>query len=483
MKKLYKYFILSLPAVLFLSNFPLLKLGETETMHLEVSLPELWLVLFALISLKNLKNLIRFYKTKTLAILSLFPLYATLSLLWTKNPLRGLLTVGLLWLVLFAALNIIYVIKNEKSAFPRRKIVFAVLIPSLVVSVFCWLQCFLDLAGLPRENSLLCLGCVSTTFGFPHPNGFAIEPQFMGNLLLAPTLLSFYLLSDTKKPQKTRILLFATAFFLSATLFLTFSRGAIYAFLAAAVLLACLLLRKPCRSLLTFPIIIISFVITLCVQGIFAELSPTSDTFSTGVTKAVHHLSLGLLDFRSVAEQPASVLAKNPAKPAQIAASDPVNPDYKPESRFSGYVPESTNVRLSFTNYAFDVWNDSPATLVFGSGLGSAGSVIFEKHPEISSPKEIVQNEYASLLLELGLAAYLILLFEIIYFAKLSINSHKSTKSTSVNKFILALIIAYAITLLFFSGLPNALHIYLLPPLLSVGLREVSKREMKPFYI
>lgn len=461
MKKLYKYFILALPSTLFFSNFPLIKLGETDTMHLEISLPEVWLVLFAILSLKNLKKLVNFYGgLKLLAVLSLFPLYAALSLFWTTNFLRGFLTVGLLWLVFFAALNLIYLLKSQKNYCSPREISLSVLIPALLVSAFCWLQCILDLAGLPRESSLLCLGCVSTTFGFPHPNGFAIEPQFMGNLLLAPTLLSFYLLT-LAKTRKSRTALLLVASLLSATLFLTFSRGAIYAFIISAFLLAALLFRKTRRSLLPFPIIIVSFIFTLCAQGIFAELSPTSDTFTTGTTKSIHHLTLGLVDLRSPTSTPTS------ATEPENHSSENTNTTQQPDSQsdpahvtttatFSGYVPESTNVRLSFTNYAFDVWNDSPATLFFGTGLGSAGSVIYKKHPEISSPKEIVQNEYASLLLELGLIAYLLLALTLWFFRK----------KLAPGIFITCLLTSYAITLCFFSGLPNALHIYLLPGML-----------------
>ena len=46
MKKLFRYLLYILPLVLFFSYYPLIKLGENETMYFELSLPLLWLVVF-----------------------------------------------------------------------------------------------------------------------------------------------------------------------------------------------------------------------------------------------------------------------------------------------------------------------------------------------------------------------------------------------------------------------------------------------------
>lgn len=443
MKKFNHVLLVILPAVLFFSYYPVISLGETATMHLELSLPEIWLVIFFFANLGNLKNLIKTFTFRKLAIVSLFPLYATLSIFWSKNPLRAVLTAGLIWLLAFAIVNIIYYLKTAGPDL-KSKILRSLLISTAIVCGFCWLQCILDLAGLPRSETLLCAGCTYSAFGFPHPNGFAIEPQFMGNLLLAPTLLVYYLLFVKKSGSRVRLILLAILF--TSTLFLAFSRGAIYAFLIGIAIFVISYFRQNRRILLTIPMICATLVLTLTMQGIFSQLSPTSDTFSSGVAKSLHQLTLGHLDLRGqTREEPAE---NNPESENSETAETS-----ETTSAFDGYVAESTNRRLSLTDYAFDIWDDSPMNILFGTGLGSAGVAMAEKYG-FDSAKEIVQNQYASLLLELGLFAYALIILILI---KLKLK---------LNPFMVSLIIAYAITLCFFSGLPNALHLYLLPAVL-----------------
>ncbi len=434
MKKLNNFLLILLPAILFFSYFPVISLGETATMHLELSLPEIWLAVFFFANLKNLKNLIKTFTMPKLIIISLFPLYASLSIFWSKNRLRAILTAGLLWLIVFAIINIIYHLKSADKIL-KRKIAQSLLISTALVCAFCWLQCLLDLIGFARADTLLCAGCTYASFGFPHPNGFAIEPQFMGNLLLAPTIFTFYLLFVQKTHHRVKILLLAALF--SSTLFLTFSRGAIYAFIIAVMIFIVFFVRKNHKVLLTIPLICATLILTLTMQGIFSQLSPTSDTFYSGITKSIHQLTLGKLDFR----------------PQQEAKSNDDPDNNTKDSNFSGYVEESTNRRVNLSNYALDIWDDSKTQMLFGTGLGSAGIAMSEKYG-FDSAKEIVQNQYASLLLELGLTSYIILIFVGI---KLKLK---------LNPLVLTIISAYAITLVFFAGLPNAIHIYLFPPLI-----------------
>ena len=90
--------------------------------------------------------------------------------------------------------------------------------------------------------------------------------------------------------------------------------------------------------------------------------------------------------------------------------------------------------------------------------LGSAGVSLHQAYPQVLGAKEIVQNQYASLALETGLLGLILLAITIIQIIK------KLRLSRDWLLF-LSLILAYALSLLFFSGLPNALHVYLLPPL------------------
>ena len=496
-----------LPAVLFCSYYPLISLGSDRSMNFELSLPLIWLVLFdatLLLAFILLDHERRRSRPRSRAaarkqsfwgfnfpgltdrqffLFSLFPFFATASILWSANPLRALLTAGLIWLVFFAIFALLHLLPALGPPFRfRTKFLTAFFISTTVICALCWLQSFLDLAGLSRDQTLLCLGCTYHSFGFPHPSGLAIEPQFMGNLLLAPTLTALYLLvfhhprhSSLARTQKNpsftlsrrqfRLVLAAACLF-SATLFLTFSRGAIYAYAVALVALAIFaLVRHTFRpSLLLIPIA--TFLAVLGVQGAFAALSPTSETFLTGVTKSIHHLSLGLIDLRPTASDPAPGIS-DPAANSEAPATTPdSSPDSSTDAIFDGYVPESTNVRLSLSSTALRTWAHSPWTILFGVGLGGAGTAMHSLYPDlVTSPKEIVQNQFISLLLELGLIGVGLLVFAL-YLAFFSRYGRPRLRSHPALPLLVARLLAYLVTLNFFAGLPNALHIYLLPPLL-----------------
>lgn len=539
-----------LPAVLFFSYYPVITLGATTSMNLELSLPLIWLVLFDLVAFLTLLTLpktssknspnpksSRRQKPQTtrnslavnlpgisdrrIFLFSLLPFYLTLSVFWSKNPLRGLLTAGIVWLLFFAIFAILFLLPLLKS--PKNlktRLLLSLFISTAVVCVFCFIQSILDTCGLPRTETLLCAGCTYRSFGFPHPSGFAIEPQFMGNLLLAPTLTALYLLVfRTTKPARRTFLTLAAVLF-STTLFFTFSRGAIYAYaLALLVLFIFALVRHKLRpALVVIPVA--TFLLSLGLQGTFAHFGPTSETFTSAVTKSIHQLSLGLVDLRSLAKE-----AKTTESSIQTDLKD-VEDDLQPPkdlqdithdleqetARFEGYVAESTNVRLSLNSVALATALQSPQAFIFGVGLGGAGAAMFEAFPDkVGSPKEIVQNETFSLLLETGLIGLFFVHFTLILIflapllpawfidgraAKTAKNPALSAKiqkptqtalATSSQPFlrrkfallkaspfwshpalplISALLLAYLVTLSFFSGLPNALQIYLMPPLL-----------------
>lgn len=457
-----------MPMALLFSYYPLIKLGENGVMNFELSVALIWLVVFDLVSLvlmikeKRLK-LKEFLVRKWWWLL--FPIFATLSLIWSANLLRGVLTVGVMWLIYWA----VFAFFELKDLLDKdfKKNFFRVFFgASLAICVWCFLQCVLDVLGVGKEGTLMCAGCVTEMFGFPHPNGFAVEPQFMGNLLLAPIIVSGVLIIkriSNKKKSAHSFGLILTFFVLVATLFLTFSRGAIYAFAVAMIFLIVMevVKQKNGRAFLVLPIIILSFVFTLNLQGIFAQVSPTSDTYFSGVAKVLNHLSLGIIDIRAGE-------TKNADAAEEIL-------EEKNEAIFDGYVEESTTVRLELSEAAIKVWSKDLRTILFGVGIGGAGEAMFVAG-EIDSPKEIVQNEYVNLLLEVGLVGILLFLLTVILIIKISLKNN-------LGEVVLTMLVAYGITLLFFSGLPNALQIYLLPAFfLALGnsgldLNQISLRK------
>lgn len=424
-----------LPVVIYFLYYPVIPLGRSDTTNFELSLPLIWLALFALFSLPALPKA-KLLKGRKKWLILAFPLYLSLTFFWTPNPLRAFLTAGIFWCLTISALTIPPLL----TKLVKKRLVKIFLISSALAALWCWVQSILDLIGLSRDLSLACPGCTSITFGFPHPSGLAIEPQFMGGLLLAPSFLTLYLARTNKK-------LYPLAFFFMATLVLTFSRGAIYAFaLGFALTIILGLIKKDKTPLKQLPLALTAFVFTVCIQGLMAQVSPTIDTFHSGVAKSLHHLSLGIVDFR-------------PNNTPTINLEQPVTEVETPviEATFDGYVAVSTDIRLNLTGLALDVWSKSPKTVLFGTGLGSAGTVIYDAHSEIGSPKEVVQNQYVSLLLETGLLG--------IAFAAIAVITYLRTLQN--NLYLKGTLVAYTATLLFFSGLPNALYVYTLPPLTS----------------
>ena len=514
----------SFPVVLYFSYYPLLSLGSSASMNFELSLPLLWLLLFSLLSLKDFFALVfRAFRSlakhsassdkSSLAVILplLFPLYLSLSILWSPNPLRALLTSGILWCIyisIYALLSRFSVAPSSCSTQPSASassstlscspalLLKTFLFGSAAVCLFCWAQCLLDVFGISRETSLLCLGCTYRSFGFPHPSGFAIEPQFMGNLLLAPAFLSLYLLQNRTGNQKTeqifknRTFLPALSFLFLSTLFLTFSRGAIYSFAVAYLLfliLSVVKLQSP-AVFKSLPLVIAAFLFSLASQGTLSALSPTSDTFLSGIEKSISQLSLGQINLRlspqpSLPEQSAS--STNPQgsqdsqdpqdTPATTDASDSISPeppsailpveappaDLPASSLFSGYVAESTDVRLRLNSLALEASLASPASFLFGYGLGSAGAALFSRG-SLASSAEIIQNEYLALLLETGILGLLLLALALLVFSRLLKNSLAPRERV----LLFALLLSFALSLNFFSGLPNALHLYLFPDFL-----------------
>ena len=500
--KVLRGMIYILPAVLYLSYYPVISLGMTGTMNLELSVPIIWLVVFDMLAVIGV---IKTKKTKVIAgkwYYYLFPFFVTISLFWSSNLLRGLLTVGLMWAVVIALMAFMILRKEIFDAKCKKNFWKWFFGASLVACLWCFIQCILDLAGVSRECSLLCLGCTYKMFGFPHPNGFAVEPQFMGNLLLAPTIISAAIMTgfdglphlgsrplgpsprasgansraaalrntpslwQFRHPFKIVLMLFVFA----TTLFLTFSRGAIYAFVVAMIFMSSYLLVKARKKKimmkrvgLTWAAIVVSFLFTLNIQGIMTEISPTDDNYVDGVSRVISQLSLGVINIKTSDsdEQNRDNSGVQPVENSVENSVDNLVENSTDEASFDGYVPESTDVRVKLTNVALELWKSDIKNILFGVGIGGAGQALYDAGL-IDSPKEIVQNEYASLLLEVGIIGVLFALLMVVTMCKwLWIRPGF--------QMVLPLIVAYLVSLCFFSGLPNALHIYLLPAVLCLA--------------
>ena len=87
--------------------------------------------------------------------------------------------------------------------------------------------------------------------------------------------------------------------------------------------------------------------------------------------------------------------------------------------------------------------------------------VQYKEFPELGSPKEIIQNEYLAILYEQGICGAVVLLLSAVLLVLIYKQYNKKHEKSAIYGRVL--ILSFALTLCFFSGLPNALHIYLLP--------------------
>ena len=427
----------ALPVVVFFSYYPVLKLGDDGRMNFELSIPLIWLAVFGLLSLLRLGPIVKTLGLKKCVLLAIFPLFASLSVIWSENRLRGLLVAGVLDLVFLAGLNIISMKLPRKTWHKLAKIH---IIAGIFAALFCLLQCVLDLAGVGHNYTLLCEGCGFEVLGFPHPNGLAIEPQFMGNLLIAPALLSLYFAYNNIVLRNSKRICWhgaALSFLLIMSLYICFSRGAIYSFILGMIFLAlCTGVWKKhllMRFVVYFGISGLAFAGGLFLQGVMSEFSTTSEGFAQGAARAVHQLSLGKIDLRE----------KENTEPT--------------DAKFDGYIEESTDIRIDFNELALDTWKRDAKTVFLGVGLGGAGKSISDNFSGYE--KLIIQNQYLSLLLETGCVGLACL---VISGGALLIEARLKRAAVVFR----ACILAYAISINFFSGLPNALHIYLVSPML-----------------
>ena len=414
----------------------------------------------------------------------LFPVFATASVFWSLNLVRGILTVGVMW-ALFVAVLVVYNLRERLDAGFWRAWWRWFFGAGLVACAWCVVQCIMDALGVGREVTQMCAGCVSASFGFPRPNGWAIEPQFMGNLLIAPAIAALYMWSTgpagpCPPPRRLRsagvplqvrrpstILIIGLIYV--ATIFLTMSRGAIYALVVGLIFLTVFevvrvgnRLVQGRRVVVMWLMVVAAFVGTLCFQGALAEMSPMKGGFFEAPAKVVHRLSLGLIDLRGKgAESETAETEMTGVTETEMTESGPEKStalesvgDRGDEVMFDGYVAESTNTRVRLAGAALAVWRRDFMTAGFGVGLGGAGQALFDAGLS-PAPKEIVQNEYASILLETGVVG------AVLFAVLVGLVVVTAVRKSRFPGLVLAVVVAYGVSVCFFSGLPNALHIVL----------------------
>lgn len=438
--RIFERVLLLAPILLWFAYWPVIRIGGNATMNFELSLALIYCVVLALTGLLLIWRSRDVLARSSIALSSgVFILWSATTIIWSDNPLRGVLSVGIagvLWLILLAVLADRKRVQKLVPALTK-----LLLLATMIICAFELVQFVGGIWLSRREPLLLCLGCSAVQFGFVRPNVFAIEPQFLGNMLLLPTLILTRRLI-IKRWSRQNVLMFMVAL---SGLFLTMSRGAIYAFVIGAIVLAIVYHKQWRRLLSGIGLTVAVFVIALVMQGFAATLNPhLTESFSGAIAKVVSQLSLGVINLDKPSKSNVNNDANVPER-ATVKASNEAKP------RYDGYVAESTDVRTNFSNVALSVWSSNSRNMLIGVGVGGAG-VAMARYEHSDWSKEIVQNEFVEVLMErgvIGLGLLLLLIGIIVYVLW---RSH--------NVWAFAILIAYLVQYCFFSGLPNALHVY-----------------------
>ena len=358
-------------------------------------------------------------------------IYATLSLSWTTDIVRGLFTI-----FLYGALTLIFLgaLSTGINRGFIKGLVTVLLATSLAWCLFALSQLIIGLF-YPDVLPQFCNSCSASAFGFVRPAGLMFEPQIFGNILLAPILVvAYYIL--TLSDDKTKVLHRVTLFILLATLILTLSRGAIYsAILGFAVLF--IVVPKTRRILEVAMIAVIGAVFSVLLQGVAAQVNPhISTSFYRAVNSSIEQLSLGKVSLPDVENN--EVVDRTGDAPVQE------HTDSKEAPIYDGYAEISTNYRLDMTSAAIDNWSQDIRRFLFGTGAGSGAQAISRQY-------DTVQNQHVEILLNYGVVGYGL-------FAALIIRLFVLTDK---HRFLWSIIVAYLFQWLFFSGLPHgSFHVY-----------------------
>ncbi len=437
------------PFAVWFSYYPNFHFGKASGANLEFSISLIYIVILALVGIKTIyQNRKKLIKNKAVLLTGFFVFWNFLTILNTQNLLRTILVSGV-WLVLW--LDFLVVLTISKNMKLMKICIQNFIFSAFFMSIFAIIQV---VYGAWFDWGL-CAGCVAQGFGFVRPSVFTIEPQFFASILLAPILVIFSRIFSKKSSKKEIFAIWVMLF----TIYLTLSRGAIFAMFTGILLLIfvnqkfskTVVLRNTGVSIL---LIFSSFSVGMIFHGIFTELNPRiNDGFYDSISKSVSQMSLGKITLPKNKKVVNSKL-KEPEienNNLQGLAVEKLVENSK-KAYFDGYVKKSTDERVKMSDLAIKTWLSNPFVMAFGVGAGSAGTAIFKTTHQISNSSEIVQNEFLSILLELGFfgfMSWILIIFGLI-------------RKTKNDKYIWAIILTFLIQWFFFSGLPNALHIYLI---------------------
>jgi len=211
------------PFMVWFSYYPNFNFGKAAGANLEFSIALIYAVILAIFSVKNIfKNRKTLFKNNAVLTTGFFVFWNFLTILSSQNQLRSFLVSGV-WLVLWIDFLAIL-------SFSKNKKLFESLIKNFIFSAFLMsIFAIIQVVYGTWSDWGLCAGCSAQGFGFVRPSVFAIEPQFFASMLLAPILILISRIFNKKSTKKEKIAVWIMLF----ALYLTLSRGAIFALLLA----------------------------------------------------------------------------------------------------------------------------------------------------------------------------------------------------------------------------------------------------------
>lgn len=254
-----------------------------------------------------------------------------------------------------------------------RPVIYAVLSSAVLVCVFAIFQYFGNILGLPSVITGIRDMYSWEVFGFPRIHSTALEPLYFASYLLLPFCTAFCLALDSKQkiiPRKLAVLLLLLFSFI---IFMTVSRGALYA-MAGALLIG---------------------------STLFAKLKLTSlRQILSSWAAILIGISLGLLMM--------GFISKIPTDAASTIKSG--------QKGTSAYFEHAKNTSLDDNDgralsrqRATDIINNDRWVLVFGLGPGQFGPTVQNNIPK-NGKWTIVNNLTLELMVETGIVGLLLVL-------------------------------------------------------------------------
>lgn len=442
LRKNWQLYIVMIALVgLVCSYQPLLQLGNIAGTYIDISLSYTLVGVAILTSLPVLwRHRATLYNSPIWLLLLVLVTYIAISTVWSPNPIRGSI-IGIFWFAVLALVSIVVLyaetlLKQQKNFLRLTSIAY-----KLVIVWAIW-QLVADTLNIPALYSLLPAAYSGDVFGFARPTGFALEPQFLGSLLLVPFAWLTYKLFS----KRHDIYHCGWYVVILSMLLMTLSRGALLSMVVITLVLV-ISTRPSARAIARYcGAAALGIVCTLVIMFGTATLR-THDKISgaQAVSRAINHLTLGASNINT-----SRVDSSGPGiTTAHATAQNPKN----------GYVSSSTTSRVSQAQEAISVWGNTPATIIFGVGAGGFGLA-----STANLPGAVVNNYYLELLAENGLvgigifAVILSLLFA-------ALIRHKQW-------LLVALLAGLFSQALFFSGNANILHIW---ALVGLALGQVSR--------